>query len=205
MITKGDIKEYFIEDEQDDELIAAEQGQLAAETLLREELNNEDVDKTATVLSSRLTSLGPDETLSEYAGRLPGDTINLESITQYLNSVNEYKSGKRSQVEPVTPLGFILDLKLPSLSAYMESLQLNPATIAAANQVSIAFRDRIHENQLHANERSIRQFGKQRAVRSFEIGEAVSLAVPALDRASTDDKRVFGQVLHIHSCPSYEI
>ena len=31
------------------------------------------------------------------------------------------------------------------------------------------------------------------------------MAVPALDRASTDDKRVFGQVIHIHSGPSYEI
>ncbi len=45
---------------------------------------------TATAPSSRLTSLGPDETLSEYAGSLPGDPINLESITQYLNSVDEY-------------------------------------------------------------------------------------------------------------------
>ena len=87
----------------------------------------------------------------------------------------------------------------------MESLQLNPALIAVASQASIAFRDRIHENQLHANKRSIRQFGKQRAVRSFEFEEAVSVAVLALDRASTDDKRAFGQVIRIHSGPSYEI
>ncbi len=31
------------------------------------------------------------------------------------------------------------------------------------------------------------------------------MAVPALDRASTDDKRVFGQVIRIHSGSSYEI
>ncbi len=42
----------------------------------------------------------------------------------------------------------------------MESLQLNLALIAAASQASTAFQDRIHENQFHANERSIRQFGK---------------------------------------------
>ncbi len=31
------------------------------------------------------------------------------------------------------------------------------------------------------------------------------MAVPALDRASTDDKRIFGQVVCIHSGPNYEI
>ncbi len=87
----------------------------------------------------------------------------------------------------------------------MESLQLNPASIAEASQASTAFRDQIHENQLYANERSIWQFEKQLAVRFFEIREAVGVAVPALDRASIDDKRVFGQLIHIHSGPSYEI
>ena len=56
---------------------------------------------TATVLSSQLTSVGPDETLSEYAGSLPRDPINLESITQYLNFVDEYENGSRSQLDPV--------------------------------------------------------------------------------------------------------
>ena len=31
------------------------------------------------------------------------------------------------------------------------------------------------------------------------------MAVPASDQASTDDMRVFGQVIHIHSGSSYEI
>ncbi len=31
------------------------------------------------------------------------------------------------------------------------------------------------------------------------------MAIPALDRASTDDKRVLGQVARIHSGPSYLI
>ncbi len=205
MIMEADIEEHLIKDEQDDKLIAAEQPQLAAETCLREEINVAEVDMTATVASSELTSLDPYETLSEYVGSLPGDPINLESITQYLNSVDKYKSGKRSQVEPVTPSELILDPELQSLSPHMESLQLNPASIAAASQVSTAFRDRIHENQLHANERFIRQFGKQNAVRSFKIGEAVSVAVPELDRASKDDKRVFGQVIRIYSGLSYKI
>ena len=155
IITEADIKELFIEDEQDDELIAAEQCQLAAETRLCEERNVAEVDITATVASSELTSLGHDKTLSEYSGSLPGDPINLESITQYLNSVDKYESGRRSQVEPVIPPELILDPELQLLSPHMESLQLNPASIAVASQASTAFRDRIHQNQLHANERSI--------------------------------------------------
>lgn len=40
-------------------------------------------------------------------------------------------------------------------------------------------------------------------MRSFEVGEAVCVAVLALDRASTNDKRVFDKVASIHSGPSY--
>ena len=94
MTTKADIKEHLIENEEDDKLIAVEQPQLADETRLREKINVAEVDMTATFASSELTSLDPDETLSEYAGSLPGDPINLESITQYLNSVDEYESGR---------------------------------------------------------------------------------------------------------------
>ncbi len=65
MITEADIEENLIEDKQDDELIAAEQPQLAAKTRLCEEINLAEVDMTATVASSELTSLDPDETLSE--------------------------------------------------------------------------------------------------------------------------------------------
>ena len=99
--------------------------------------------------------MDPDETLSEYARSLPGDPINLDSITQFLNSVDKYESGRGSQVELVTPSELILDPELQSLPPHMESLQLNPASIAEASQASTAFRDQIHENQLYANERSI--------------------------------------------------
>ncbi len=155
MITEADVEEHLIKDEQDDEFIAAEQPQPVAETHLREKMNVVDVYMTATVASSQLTSLNPDKTLSEYAGSLPGDPIHLESITEYLNSKDEYESGRRSQVEFVTPSELILDPELQSLPPHMESLQLNPTSIVAASQASTAFQDRIHENQLHANKRSI--------------------------------------------------
>lgn len=56
--------------------------------------------------------LDPDEILSDYARSLPRDLINLESITNYLNFVDKYKSGKRSQMESLTPPELILDPEL---------------------------------------------------------------------------------------------
>ncbi len=152
MIIEADMEEHLVEDEKDDKLIAAEQPQLAAETRLCKEINIAEVDMTATVASSELTSLDQDETLGEYVRSLPGDPINLESITKYLNSVEEYESGRRSQVGSFTPPELILDPELQSLSPQMEFVQLNPTSIAVASQASIAFRDRIPEKQLYANE-----------------------------------------------------
>ena len=152
MIIEANIEEHLVEDKKDDKLIAAEQPQLAAETRLCEEINIAEVDMTATVALSELTSLDSDETLSEYVRSLPGDPINLESITKYLNSVEEYENGRRSQVESFTPPELILNPELQSLSPQMEFVQLNPTSIAVASQASTAFRDRIPENQLYANE-----------------------------------------------------
>ena len=97
-----------------------------------------------------MTNLGLDETLSEYARSLPRNTINLESITQYLNFVDEYKSGRKFQIELVTTPELILDTELQLLSPNMQSLQLNPASIATTSQAFTAFRDCIDENQLYA-------------------------------------------------------
>ena len=151
---------------------------------------------TGTITSFTLTSLDSDERMSKYAGSLPEDPISLEYISPYQNSVDDYEGGARSECLPVTPPEFDLD---PDL------LQLNPTSLNEVSKASRAFRERIHENQFQANERSIRQYGKQRAVKNFEVGESVSVAVPALDRASTDDKRIFGQVKRVHIGPSYEI
>lgn len=67
-------------------------------------------------------------------------------------------------------------------------------------------RQQVQINQKHANERSQRQYGKQRQTTTFELGDQVSVAVPALDRASTDDKRLFGRVIGVHEdYNSYQI
>ncbi|MCJ1347946.1 hypothetical protein MMC31_006176, partial [Peltigera leucophlebia] len=200
-----DIEEHVIDDEQDDAPIRDKQRQLDVETRLCEELDVDEVDMTGTITLFGLTSMGPDETMSEYAGSLPEDPINLEPITQYLNSVDDYEGGARSEHLPVTPLKFHLDPGLQSLPSHLQSLQLNPTSLAEACETSNAIRERIHENQLQVNKRPIRQYGKQHAMRNFEIGESVGVAVPAFDRASRDDKRIFGQVKKVHNGPCYKI
>ncbi len=54
---------------------------------------------TGTLASSGYTSLG----LDEHTGSLPEDPINLESITQYLNSVDNYEGSAKSERLLVTP------------------------------------------------------------------------------------------------------
>lgn len=157
----------MVNNKQDDALIKDKQRQLEAETCLCEEPNIDEVDMTGTIASSTLTSLDPDETMSEYARSLPEDPINLESISRYLNSVNDYEGGAKSEHLPVTPPEFDLDPNLQSFSPHLQFLQLNPTSLKKASEASRTFCERIHENQLQANEQSIRQYGKQRAVKMF--------------------------------------
>ncbi len=84
---------------------------------------------------------------------------------------------------------------LQALSPKTQSLKLNPESLREATESSSIFQAHIHANQLYANERSICQYGKQQAVKVFAIGDKVSIEVNALDHASTDDKRIFGQVI----------
>ena len=109
---------------------------------------------TGTLATSGYTSLGLDKTISEHTGSLPEDPINLESITQYLNSVDNYEGSAKSERLLVTPPESDLDLNLQSLSPHL--LWLNPTSIAEASKASNAFRERIHKNQLKANKRPIR-------------------------------------------------
>lgn len=126
-------------------------------------------------------------------------------ISRYQNSVDDCKGGAKSERLPVTPPEFDLDSVLQSLPPHLRFLQLNPTSANEASKASRAFRERIQENQLQANQQSIRQYRKQRGVKNFKVGESVSIVVLALDRASTDDKQSFGQVKIVYSGPYYEI
>lgn len=83
------------------------------------------------------------------------------------------------------------------MSPHISSLRLNEQPLTAAVESKNAHRAQVHINQLHANERAVRQYGKQQSVKVFEIDDKVSVAVPALDRASTDDKRIFGRISRV--------
>lgn len=105
---------------------------------------------------------------------------------------------------PVTPPEFYLDPDFESFSPHLQYLQLNPTSLAEASEASNAFREQIHKNRPQVNERSIRQDRKQRVMRNFEVGKSVGVAVLAIDRASTDDDRIFGQAKQAHNRPSYK-
>lgn len=132
---------------------------------------------------------------------LPEDPTDFDAINAYFARINmpdsdaDESDNDLSDPPPSTPPYHPLDNNLQVLSPQMQSLKLNPGSLREAAESSSTFRAHIHANQLHANERSIRQYGKKRSVKVFAIGDKVSVAVPALDRASTDDKRVFGQVI----------
>ena len=115
-------------------------------------------------------------------------------------------------VAPVTPPnrrqdeGLLVDPDL--LSPHLDRLRLaqqqepqEPEPQELDSAPTTALRQQVQINQKHANERSQRQYDKQRQVTTFDLEDQVSVAVPALDRASTDDKRLFGRVVGLH--PEY--
>ena len=106
---------------------------------------------------------------------------------------------------PITPPEFDLDQDLQSLSPHLQTLQFNLTSLNKASESSRAFCERIHENQLYAYKRSIQQYRKHQVVKIFEVRESVSIAILALNRASADNKRIFGQVKKVHNGPSYKI
>ncbi len=131
---------------------------------------------------------------------LPEDLIDLDAMNTYFALINTADSdGNQSNNRSDFPLSispfYPFDYNLQALSPKMQSLKFNPGSFREVVKSSNTFRPYIHTNQLHANEPSIRQYDKQRGVKIFVIGYKVSIAVPVLDCASTDDKRIFGQVI----------
>ena len=123
---------------------------------------------TDAIASSEYTSLGLDETISQYTGSLPEDPINLESITQYLNSVDNYEGGARSELLPVTLPESDLDLNLQSISPHF--LRLNPTSIAEASDAPMLFVNILTRTSARPTSGPYDIiYGKQRVVGNFEI------------------------------------
>lgn len=74
-----------------------------------------------------------DKILSEYVGSIHESLINFESITQYLNFIDKYKSGRRCYIKSIIFSKLILDPELQLLSSYLEFFHLNSILIATAS------------------------------------------------------------------------
>ena len=91
------------------------------------------------------------------------------------------------------------------LSPRLNRLRLNPPQELDGTPTTI-LRQQVRINQQRANERSKRQYDKQRQITTYAIDDKVSVAVPALNRASTDDKRIFKRIIDvIEEYDSYRI
>lgn len=116
---------------------------------------------TGIITLSRLINMISNETINKYTRSLSENLINLTFISQYLNFLDKYKSGVRSNHLPVIPLDFDLDLNLQSFFLYLQTLQLNLILLNKTSEFFRAFCKRIHKNQLHRNKCSIQQYRKQ--------------------------------------------
>ena len=124
----------------------------------------------------------------------------------YENDITQRASKTPEPSTPPNPSseeGLSVDPDL--LSPQLDRLRINlPQELD--DTPTTALRQKIQINQQHANERAKRQYGKQRQTTTYEIDNKVSVAIPALDRASTDDKRIFERVIDvIEEYDSYRI
>ena len=90
--------------------------------------------------------------------------------------------------------GLVVDLDL--LSSQLNRLRIDLSQ-KLDNTPTTALRQQIRVNQKHANERSKRQYGKQRQTIIYNVRDQISVAVSALDRTSTNDKRLFGKIIDV--------
>ena len=131
------------------------------------------------------------------------DPISQERDTQ-MREITESDTAGPSTPPNRTPKEGLLvnpDLLSPQLDRLRLARRESNEPQELDSTPTTALRQQVQVNQKHANERSQRQYGKQRQVRTFALFDQVSVAVPALDRASTDDKRIFGRVIGLN--PEY--
>ncbi len=110
---------------------------------------------TVTIASTRLKSWGLIATISEYAKSLSEDHINLDSITQYLNIVNDCEGSTRSEHLSLTLPAFYLDTDFHFFFLHLQFFQLNLTSFTEASKASNAFCKRMYKNHLQTNKQSI--------------------------------------------------
>ena len=214
-IDEDDIVEEIIEDEADDSIIASAVAQQQMEARVQDQMdrNRQEHDRLVRRIESR-----PDDEEEPSAEQLQleeeiQDSINQQVIDESNAMLLQAESGGNATGEqaPGTP-----GPSTPPLHGPEEGLPVDPDLLSPRlNRLRIEevdsdpttkLRQQVRINQEHANKRSQRQYGKQRTITTYEIGDQVSVAVPALDRASTDDRRIFGRVISVREeYDSYQI
>lgn len=193
----GDINDQEIDDYQDDQLIHEETLQLRDELTVQESITQ----PTEAPISRAISPIVPSsQSTNPYIpdeDHLPIDPNDVQAINTYFEQ-RQCNSGHLLSPPPITPPNLpVNEEELGDLSPHISSLQLTDQSLTAGAESSNAFRAQVHINQLHANERAVRQYGKQRSVKVFKVDDKVSVAVSALDRASTDDKRISGRIIRV--------
>ena len=197
-ITLEDVEDQEIEDEADDSIINESLEQEAMEDRVRKQLEEQESREHEAMEEAHQAALTRQITLTA------NDAILSEEQARFADRVEERENETVAKTSgPSTPPnrrpenGLFVDPDL--LSPRLDRLRLNPSRKQEPepqeldSQPTTTLRQQVRINQQHANERSKRQYGKQRQTTIYELGSKVSVAVPALDRASTDDKRIFGR------------
>ncbi len=136
-----------------------------------------------------------------------GETPSCHRHQHQLNTVfqenlqeKDVTQGTSKTPEPSTPPNRSPEEGLP-VDPDMLSPQLDRLRIDLPQKLdstpTTALRQKVQINQQHANERAKRQYGKQRQTSTYNIDDKVSVAVSALNRAVTDDKRIFERVIDV--------
>ncbi len=194
-IDENEIENQEIDDEEDTSLIHEAVNQVAMERRVQQ--------------SFEVPNPGEDP---EYQEDFTHNLIMQENRSLADNAANTGEESVSNTANPSTPPnpeseeGLPVDPDLLSPRLNRLHIEQQPENQELDTNPTNSLRQRVRINQQHANERSKRQYGKQRRTTTFDVGDQVSVAVPALDRASTDDKRLFGRVIGVkEDFDSYQI
>ena len=191
-VDEDSIEDQEIEDEEDDSLI-------------RESMDQESLERRVQQRLDAPSIIEMDEYQEEVTHRINNDYDRLlqEEAAQDGEIAESDIAGPSISPNRTSNEGLPVDPDL--LSPHLDRLRLAQQESEEPQELdgtpTTALRQQVQINQKHANERSQRQYDKQRQVRTFGLFEQVSVAVPALDRASTDDKRIFGRIVGLN--PEY--
>ena len=214
-ISVDQIQEQEIDDDMDTSTINQATDQVAMEQRVQEQLHPQNKPlSTAEDMQDRVMQYEVPDTLTCDQGQINEEGIenpreDIESMTYIPSTPPNRTLNEGLPVDPDLLSPHLDRLRIEQTSNDQPSnisIQPSSASIPERDESINMLHEHVRINQQHANERARRQYGKQRQTTTFDVGDQVSVAVPALDGASTDDKRLFGRVIEvIQDHDSYKI